>query len=103
MISSGMVELADRPGESDETYTSGRVTKNETSYVQIFPNNQSFNSTKLECLESVGNAKAVFARVLADLIKVLLDQLLLLDELDIGQRFRGQIDSLDNKKPISIH
>jgi len=40
---------------------------------------------------------------LADLIKVLLDQLLLLDELDIGQRFRGQINSLDNTRSISIH
>jgi hypothetical protein len=69
--------------------TSGRIAKNEAGDVQILPNNQGFSSTKLERLESVGNTEAVFTRILADLIKILLNQLLLLNELDIGQRFRG--------------
>jgi len=37
---------------------------------------------------------------LADLIKIPLDQLLLLDKLDIGQGFRGQINSLDGTKSM---
>ena len=44
-----------------KSHTSSRITKNVASDVQVFPNDQGFNSTKLECLESVGNTKAVFA------------------------------------------
>jgi hypothetical protein len=82
--------------------TSSRIAKNEARNVQVFPNDECFNGTKLKRLEGINDTEAVFARILADLIKVLLDQLLLLDKLDIGQGFRGKVDSLDNTGSMLI-
>lgn len=65
-----------------------------TSDVQVFPDNERFHSTKLKSLERILDTKAVFAGILTDLVEVLLNELLFLDELDVGQRLRGEFNSL---------
>ena len=65
-----------------------------SSDVQIFPDDQRLDGAKFESLQRVLNAKTVFARVLADLVKVLLDQLLFLNELDVRERFCSKFNRL---------
>ena len=54
-----------------------------TGDVQVLPNDQCLDGAKLKSLESVLNTKTVPARVLADLVEVLLNQLLFLNEFDV--------------------
>ena len=49
------------------------------------------NTPTFQCIV---DTEAVFARVLANLIKVLSDEFLLLDELDVGQTLGRELDGL---------
>ena len=60
--------------------------QSEARDVQILPNDQSFHCAQFKTLEGIFNTEAVLASVLADLVKVLLDQPLLLHKLDISKR-----------------
>jgi hypothetical protein len=80
--------------DQEGKFTSGSVAKNMTLDVQILPDNQGLNGTKLQCLQGVVNTEAVPTRVQTDLIEVLLDQFFLLNKLDIRQRLRCQFDRL---------
>ena len=62
--------------------------------IQIFPNNQRLDGAKLESLQRILDTETVFSRVLADLVEVLLDQLLFLNELDIREGFRSKFNGL---------
>jgi hypothetical protein len=62
--------------------------------VEVLPYNERFHSAQLQCLKGVLDTEAIFARVHADLVEVVLNQLLLLHELDIRQGLRGELDSL---------
>ena len=65
--------------------TARSIAKDISRDVQILPYDQSLNGTKLKGLECVLDTEAVPASILTDLIEVLLDKLLLLHELDIGE------------------
>jgi hypothetical protein len=65
-----------------------------TSHIQILPYDQRLDCAKLKCLQSIVNTKAVFAAVLANLVKVVLNELLLLDKLDIRERLGSELDGL---------
>ena len=80
--------------------TASSVPQDVTSDIKIFPNDEGLNGAQLESLEGIINTEAVFAGVLADLVKVLLDELLLLDELDVRKRFSGKFDRLDDSTSI---
>lgn len=61
---------------------------------QVLPDDESFDGAHLQTLEGVVDAEAVLSAVEVDLVKVLLDQLLLLDEFDVGERLSGEVDGL---------
>ena len=61
---------------------------------QVLEHDESLGSTSFESLESVLNTVADLATVHADLVKVLVDELLLLDELDVAESLGGQLNSL---------
>mmetsp|Transcript_61759 Transcript_61759/g.93244 ORF Transcript_61759/g.93244 Transcript_61759/m.93244 type:complete len:256 (+) Transcript_61759:579-1346(+) len=62
--------------------------------LQVLVDNERFHSARLEALHRVVHAKANLPRVLGDLVEVLLNDLLLLDELDVRQHLRRQLDRL---------
>ncbi len=63
--------------------TSGSITQDVSSNVEVLPDDQSLYSTEFESSESVVHTKAVFSSILADFIEVLLNKLLLLHELNV--------------------
>jgi len=65
-----------------------------SSDVQVFPNNEGFYSAKFKGFESIINSKAIFARILADLVEILLDQSLFLNKFDIGKGLCGKFNRL---------
>lgn len=74
--------------------TTGGVPEDITHDIQVLPDDEGLDSTKVECLERIVDTKAVLASVLADFVEVLLDELLLLHELDVRESLRGKFDSL---------
>lgn len=74
--------------------TSSCASEDISSDLQILPYDQCLDGTHVETLECIGDTETVFAGIERDLVKVLLDQLLLLDELDVGQRVSCELDSL---------
>jgi hypothetical protein len=95
MISSGEeIVFVNVPSKVSIRLTSSRVAKDVSGDVQVFPNDQCLDGAELESLERILNAETVFTRVLADLVEVLLDQLLFLNELDVCEGFRGKFYGL---------
>ena len=74
--------------------TSRGIAENISSDVEVFPDNEGLDGTKLQCLQRILDTVAVLSGVLADLVEVPLDELLLLDELHVGQRLRCKLDCL---------
>ena len=74
--------------------TAGGVAEGVAGNVQSLPDNQCLDSTHVQSLERVDDTETVLSSVQSDLVKVLLDQTLLLDELDVGQRIGSKLDSL---------
>ena len=74
--------------------TASGVAENVARDVQILPDDESLDSAELKRLQGVFNTEAVLRGVLADLVEVPLDELLLLDELHVGQRLRCKLDCL---------
>ena len=70
------------------------VLEDEPLDVEVLPADERLDGAHLQGPESVLHTEAVAPGVLADLVKVPVDQLLLLDELDIGQRLGRQLDGL---------
>ncbi|KAH4126672.1 hypothetical protein HBH47_045340 [Parastagonospora nodorum] len=68
--------------------------QNPAGDLQILKDNQGLGSTSLQSLQSVVDTVADLARVLGDVVKVLVDELLLLDELDVAERLPSQLDGL---------
>jgi hypothetical protein len=66
--------------------TSCSITQNVAHGVEIFPHDQSLDSTEIQSFQGVVNAEAVFTSILADLIEISLDKFLLLNEFDVGKR-----------------
>lgn len=62
--------------------------------LQVLEDDESLNSTELEGLESVVDTVTDASSILGDLLKVLSDELLLLDELDIAECLCGELNSL---------
>jgi hypothetical protein len=71
-----------------------RALQNPASNFQVLEDNQRLSSTCLESLEGIVDTVADLARVLGDVVKVLVDELLLLDELDIAEGLSSQLDGL---------
>ena len=63
--------------------TSSSVSQYVSCDVQVLPDDQGLNGSQFQPLERIINAKAVFARIPTDFVKVALDQSLLLNELDV--------------------
>ena len=59
-------------------HTAGRIPEHISGDVEVLPYNQRLHGTKFKRLEGVVDTEAVLASILADLVEVLLDQLLLL-------------------------
>jgi hypothetical protein len=74
--------------------TAVAVFENPAGDLKVLEDDQSLDGTELESLEGVLNAVANLASVLANLLKVLSDELLLLDELDVAESLGRQLDSL---------
>ena len=74
--------------------TAGSVAEAVARDVQVLPDDEGFDGTKLQSFERVLNTEAVFAGILADLIEVPLDELLLLDKLHVGEGFGRKFNSL---------
>ena len=51
----------------------GVVLHDDSVHLEVFPHNQSLDGPELEALEGVVHHEAILARVLADLVKVLLE------------------------------
>jgi hypothetical protein len=64
------------------------------SNLQVLEDDQSLSSTSLQSLEGVVDTVTDLARVLGDVVEVLVDELLLLDELDIAEGLTSQLYSL---------
>jgi hypothetical protein len=71
----------------------GRL-EDPASDFQILKDNQCLGCASLESFESVVDAVADLARVFGDVVKVDVDELLFLDELDIAERLSRQFNGL---------
>ena len=69
-----------------------------TSDVQVLPNDQGVDRAELKCFHGVFNTEAVLRGIAADLVEVVLDELLLLHELHVRQRLSRQFDSLGRRQ-----
>ena len=67
--------------------TSCSVSQRISRDVKVLPHDQRLDGAHVETFEGIIHTETVFASVLADLVKVLLDEFLLLDEFDILKRF----------------
>jgi len=68
-----------------------------TCDVKVLPNNKSFDGPQFQGLQGVVDTKAVPAGVLADFVKVPLNEFFLLNKLDVGKRFSSEFDGLLNE------
>jgi hypothetical protein len=78
----------------DDDLLAGGVAQGVPRDVEVLPYDERLDGTEVERLEGVLDTEAVPAGVLTDFVEVLLDELLLLDKLDVGERFGGQFDGL---------
>lgn len=98
----------------DDDLGSVRVTEAVACDVEVLPDDEGLDGSKLESAERVLDSEAVLARVLCHLVEVLLDEpegreqqseslpsegngksvLLLLDKLDVAERLGGEFDGL---------
>ena len=83
--------------------TTGGVAEDVAGDVQVLPNDEGLHGTKLEGLECVVDTETVLASVLADLVEVLLDELLLLNELDVRESLGRKLNSLSQDINTSVH
>jgi hypothetical protein len=81
----------------DDDLLAGGVTQGVARDVEVLPYDERLDGTEVERLEGVLDTEAVPAGVLTDFVEVLLNELLLLDKLDVGERFGGQFDGLWNQ------
>ena len=84
MMSSKETGYQNKERMSGTCHTSRGIAKDISGDVKVFPDNECFDGAKLKGLESVVNSKAVLASVLADLVKVLLNEFLLLNKFHVG-------------------
>ena len=75
-------------------HTAGRIPEHISGDVEVLPYNQRLHGTKFKRLQGVVDSEAVLASILADLVEVLLDQLLLLHEFDVREGLRGKFNGL---------
>lgn len=71
-----------------------RVAKSVAGNFEVLKDDQSLDSTELESLEGIFETVADLAGVLANLFKVLANELLLLDKLDVAERLSRQLNGL---------
>jgi len=83
-------------GESERTV--GSVLQDVSHGLEVLPNDQGLNGSHVESLEGILDSEDELSSVESDLIEELLDELLLLDELDVGERVGGEIDGLRSRK-----
>lgn len=78
----------------DNDFVACCVAQSVALRVEPFPHDEGLDGTHIECFESVDDTETVLARVERDFVKVFLNQTLLNDEFDVGERVGGQLDSL---------
>jgi len=84
-------------------HTVGRgVLELEAVDVKGFPDDEGLDGAALKGLEALVHTKAVLAAVNGDLVKVGLNKFLLLDELDVGEGVRGELDGLVEARLAAI-
>mmetsp|Transcript_30137 Transcript_30137/g.49809 ORF Transcript_30137/g.49809 Transcript_30137/m.49809 type:complete len:431 (+) Transcript_30137:808-2100(+) len=71
-----------------------RVLHREPQQLEVVPDHQRLHGAQVQRLQRVLHHEAVLARVLGDLLEVLLQQLLLLHQLHVAQRLAAQLDGL---------
>ncbi len=83
-----------RLGGVENDFRARRALENPASDLQVLEDDQSLSGTSLERLQGVVDTVADLARILGDVVEVLVDELLLLDELDVAERLASQLNSL---------
>lgn len=83
-------------------FTSSGVAENITGNIEILPDDEGFHGSELEALEGVIDTETIPPSVLTNLVKVSLDEPLLLNKLDVRQRFACKLDSLYTKVGLDI-
>ena len=74
--------------------TVGSVAEDVARDIKVLPDDERLDGAHLQALKRVLNAKDKLAGVKRNLVKVLLDQALLLDKLDVRQRVGRELDGL---------
>jgi hypothetical protein len=77
-----------------KSHTTSWIAQHIARAIEVLPDNQGFDGTHLQALESVLDTVAVLASVLRNLVKEGRNELLLLHKLDIGKRIAGKLDGL---------
>merc|ERR1712008_510703 len=90
----GLVFLLLRVEEENLLLPACMILQRHPLDIEILPADQNLYSAHFQSLKRVLHTKTVFASVLGNLIKVPSNQLFLLDELDIGQRFCSKLNGL---------
>mmetsp|Transcript_4616 Transcript_4616/g.6445 ORF Transcript_4616/g.6445 Transcript_4616/m.6445 type:complete len:244 (+) Transcript_4616:88-819(+) len=78
----------------DLGFIGSRILDFVSADIQIFPHDQSLDSTHFQSSQGVTNTVAILASVLGNFIKVLGDQLLLLNKFDVGENFSRELNGL---------
>lgn len=66
--------------------------------VQAFPHEERLHGPRVQRLQRIIYTVHVLARILRNFFKVLADQALLLDELDVLQDVSGELDCLEDEQ-----
>jgi hypothetical protein len=77
-----------------DDFSAFRALQDPAGDFQILKDNQSLGGAGLQRLQGVVDSVADLAGVLGDVVKVLVDKLLLLDELDVAEGLARQLDGL---------
>ena len=88
--------------EQDLLLASGAVLEHVSLNVQVLPDDEHLDRAGLERTQRLVDAEAVEAGVLGDLVEEARDELLLLDELDVLEAVRGELDRLVEPALVAV-
>lgn len=81
-------------GSVDNVLGASGILEGPSGNLQVLKHDKCLDSSELQRLEGVVDTVADTTGILADFFKVLSDQLLLLNELDVAKSLRSQLDGL---------
>lgn len=81
-------------GGVEDDLSAVAVLENPAGDLEVLKDNESLDSTELKGLEGVLDTVAYLTSIRTNFLKVLSNELLLLDELDVAESLRRQLDGL---------